>query len=211
MMRMTLTRRLAVMLTATSFITLGACDALTSMTGGGDAEKGGEAAAPGSFGAAPGAEGAAAPAAPALDPNLANPQIGDVWAANLDHFSAAEFNLSGGGDGDAYGLVQVVEVTDSQVTIITETGALPDQAGAIARLGDYQGSIQWDPQERIPVNRADFANLVRDQRILRTARGSGGGAATGGSNSGDYNAGAGAAPAPAAPGAAPAPAPGGGK
>jgi hypothetical protein len=106
-------------------------------------------------------------------------------------------------------------VTDSQVTIITETGAYPSAEAAISNLGDYNGAITWDETERIPVNRADFAGLVRDQRILRTSRPEGGAAAAGGNsgdysagggNSGDYNAGGGAVPAPV-----PAPAPGGGK
>jgi hypothetical protein len=203
-MRNTLTSRLAILLAAASFTTLGACDAISGLTGGGD-----EAAAPAAAGAGAGAGGgaAAAPAAPAFDSNVAqlgDPQVGDVWAANLDHFSAIEFGEPGG--ADVFGLVQVVDVNDTQVTIITATSSAPNQSGAISQLND-QSSVQWDPQERIPVNRTDFANLVRDQRILRTMRGA---APAAGGGSGDYSAGGGAA-APAAP-AAPAPAaPGGGK
>lgn len=180
--------------------------------------------------AAPAAEesasGAGAAAASSLDPNLAAPQVGDIWAANLDHFSAAEFTFGNNDNGqDAYGLVKIVDVTDTQVTIITETGAKPEQQTAIDALNGDLATVQWDESERIPINRADFEALVSAQRILRTRRG---GAATstnsgdysagttnGGSNSGDYNAGGGAAPAPTpgptAPPPAPAPQSSGGK
>lgn len=202
-------RRLAVLAAAASFVTLGACDALSGLTGGGDAAApAGETAK----GAAAGA-GAGAPAAPAsnLDALLAAPAIGDVWAADLDHFSAATFNT----EGRAFGLVKVVAVTDTQVTIITEMGAYPEQAGAITDLASDMSSITWDESERIPVNRADFAALMEGGRIIRTRRmGAGGAASTAGANGGDYQAGGGGGAAPAAPGApaAPAPAaPGGGK
>lgn len=181
----------AALVAAAAFAVTG-CDMINSA----EAEKGAEAGA----GAAAGA--AAAPAAPAstLDPLLANPQVGDVWAANLDHFSAAEFGEPG--DAEVFGLVRVVDVNPTQVTIITEMSSSPDAASATARLSDYQGSVQWDEQERIPVNRSDFEALVRDQRIVRPTRPAGAAAAPA----------APAAPAgPAAP-AAPAPAaPGGGK
>jgi hypothetical protein len=185
-MRKPTARHMAILLAAASFASLGACGS----SEGGEAEKGVETAS---------GEASGGAAAPAFDGNvaqLADPQVGDVWVANLDHFSAAEFGEAGG--PDAFGFLQVVDVTASQVTVITETSSAPDQAAAINRLSDYQGSVAWDQAERIPINRADFQRLVQEQRILRTTRPAGGAAA----------------PAPAAtpaPAAAPAAAPTDGK
>jgi hypothetical protein len=206
MKRNTVAARAALL--AAAALAIAGCDMISSS----EAEKG-IAAGAGAEAAGAGA-GAAAPAAPAstLDPLLASPAVGDIWAADLNHFSAASFNTGEGGTaGDAFGLVRVVNVTDTQVTIITEMGAYPELAGALSDLAGDMASITWDESERIPINRADFAQLVADQRILRTRRGAGGAAAGGGANSGDYSAGGGNTAAPAAP-AAPAPAaPGGSK
>lgn len=206
-------------LVASAALSLTACDFINSAEA---SKNGGGATADG----ATASGGAAGAATSSLDPNLASPQVGDIWAANLDHFSAAEFTFGNNDNGqDAYGLVKIVDVTDTQVTIITETGAKPDQQAAIDALNGDLATVQWDESERIPINRADFEALVSAQRILRTRRG---GAATstnsgdysagttnGGSNSGDYNAGGGAAPAPTpgptAPPPAPAPQSSGGK
>lgn len=171
-------------LLAAAALAVAGCDAINSE----EAQKGTEAGADAAAGAA---AGSAAPAS-TLDPLLANPEVGDVWAANLDFFSAAEFGEPGG--ADAFGLVQVVEVTPETATIITAQTAADDQASAVNQVGGYVTGTTWDPNERIPVRRAELETLVRDQRILRAVRPAGAGSA------------APAAPAPAAPTA-----PGGGK
>lgn len=113
-----------------------------------------------------------APAAAAsdLDPLLAEPQVGDVWAADLNHFSAVEFNNDGGTQEAAFGQVKVVEVSPDRVTVITEDAAWPEADGARRELRDRSATIRWDENERIPVNRADFAQLVADGKILETRR-----------------------------------------
>lgn len=123
----------------------------------------------------PTAEGAAsgAAAAPALDPILASPQVGDLYAAELSAFSAASFS-----DGDAegaelskaYGMLKVVAVDDTTVTVITENGAWAESAGAVEELGGDLSGISWDDSERIPIVRAQLAQMVTDGKILRTRR-----------------------------------------
>jgi hypothetical protein len=194
-------------LVAAAALAISGCDMINSAEAAKGAEAGSGASTGAGIGAGAGA-GAGAPTTPPppasnVDPLLASPQVGDVWAANLDHFSAVEFGDPGG--PDVFGLVRVVNVTDSQVTIITETSSSPDASTASGRLSDLS-NVTWDEQERIPINRSDFEALVRDQRIVRPIRPAGGAPAGGSSSGGDYNAGGSAAPA--APNA---PAPGGGK
>lgn len=142
-------------------LTLAGCDAGTgSAAGSGIASmenSGGEAAA-------------------SLDPLLASPQVGDIWAGELSAFSSYEFNSGDAetkGDSKAYGLMRVVEVSDDRVTIITETGAWPEVRGAVGELRGNMAGITWDEDERIPVNRSEFAQLVEDGKIAETRRMSG--------------------------------------
>lgn len=156
--------RFFVMATMAAALALGGCDALS---GGSAADTEEAAAKGGDAGAA--TEGGDA-AASNLDPVLANPAVGDVWAADLSHFSAADFNGDSGTQAEAFGQVKVVEVTPEQVIVITEDAAWPDAAGARRELEDRSAVIRWDESERIPVNRADFARLVEEEKILATRR-----------------------------------------
>lgn len=121
-----------------------------------------------------GADGATAEAeAPALEPNLANPQVGDLWAAELTHFSEANFGGGSSSSGEmaqAYGLLKVVAVDANTVTVITEMGAWPAKEGAQRDLAGNQSDITWDESERITVQRDQFAQLVTDGKIIETRR-----------------------------------------
>ncbi|MDQ8754901.1 hypothetical protein RCO27_01550 [Sphingosinicella sp. LHD-64] len=131
-----------------------------------------------------GAAPAAQTAASDLDPVLANPQVGDLYAAELTAFSGANFGSArpadatgNGGNGEkAYGLLRVVDVAADRVTVITETSAYENSRGAVNDLRGDLANITWDEQERIPINRADFARLVAEDKIIETRRMEGGGA-----------------------------------
>ncbi len=105
--------------------------------------------------------------APALDPILASPQVGDLWSGELTHFSAANFNRDGGESMTAaYGMMRVVDVTDDKVTVITEQGAYPSSDPAVAELNSGSlSNVTWDESERIPVNRSELQQLVTDGKL----------------------------------------------
>jgi hypothetical protein len=116
-----------------------------------------------------------APAAPAaetssLEPNLANPQVDDVWAGELTHFSRATFN---GAESEAYGLMRVVRVEPNNVILITETGAWPaaQKDGSRRDLAGNYSDITWDREEEIRVRRSELPQLLADGKILETRRG----------------------------------------
>lgn len=139
------------------------------------------------------AKSGAAPAAPTaasnLDPVLANPQVGDLYAAELTAFSTANFGSArpadaggNGGNGEkAYGLLRVVDVSPERVTVITETSAYENSRGAVNDLRGDLANITWDEQERIPINRSELAQLVADGKIVETRRMEGGAGAGSGS------------------------------
>ena len=110
-------------------------------------------------------------AAEALNPILANPQVGDVYAAELTAFSGASFNTSGESTAKAYGLLRVVAVADDKVTVITETGAWPTPSPGPANdmNGDFH-DISWDESERIPIMRGSFQQLLDDDKIIDVRR-----------------------------------------
>ena len=104
------------------------------------------------------------------DPILANPEVGDLWSAKLDEFSSSEFETENGGDGDAYGLMKVINVTDQRVIVITENAALPVPFESVAELQGDLAAIVWDETEEIPINRRDLQSLLDQEYILATRR-----------------------------------------
>jgi hypothetical protein len=111
-------------------------------------------------------------AAAAIDPILANPQVGDLYSGELTAFSAANFGQSGSSTATkAYGMMRVVDVDESKVTVITEQGAWPTQAQATTELNSgSMSTITWDEQERIPITRAQFATLVSEGKLAAFRR-----------------------------------------
>ena len=104
-----------------------------------------------------------------LDPVLAEPQVGDVYAAELTHFSGVDF-AGPANDEAAFGLMRVIAVADDRITLNTETGAWPKARGAINELRGDQAEINWDEEEKIEVYRRELPALVAEGRILEARR-----------------------------------------
>lgn len=119
--------------------------------------------------AAPGTDATATEATAALDPVLAAPQVGDVYAAELTHFSGVDFAGTGTGEA-AYGLMRVIAVDDERITLNTENSAWPKARGAINELRGDQAEINWDEDEKIEVYRRELPELVAEGRILEARR-----------------------------------------
>lgn len=151
---------------AATALMLGGCGSLTGDKGASADEGSTTAASTGDTAEADAPKAAAS----SLDPLLADPQVGDIWAADLNHFSSVDFSDDNGTQSESFGQVKVVEVSPDRVTIITEDAAWPNAEGARRELRDRSAIIRWDESERIPVNRADFAALVADGKILETRR-----------------------------------------
>ena len=124
--------------------------------------------APAQSAAASGAQPAAT--APALDSVLAEPKVGDLYAAKLSSFSDQGFGQDGKVQSVAYGLMKVVDVQADTITVITEDAAWPEADGARKDLNGDLSDITWDESERIEVKRADLPRMVADGRIVETRR-----------------------------------------
>ncbi len=190
----TISLRHATALGALALMTLGGCKAAQPGT---ESSKSGDATT--TTAATPATTSTAATPASTLDANLANPQVGDVWAAELSHFSRASFGVPpvNGQPGKAFGLMKVIRVTPSAVIAITEQGAWPEQrkSGSLDDLhGDFH-DIRWDNSEEITINRSEFAALVAANQILETRRGAPVDAASSGGSSGGATSSKPAAPA----------------
>lgn len=114
-------------------------------------------------------EPTAAGTAAELDPVLAAPRVGDVYVAELTHFSGVDFAGTGTGEA-AYGLMRVIAVDDERITLNTENSAWPKARGAINELRGDQADITWDEQEKIEVYRRELPELVAEGRILEARR-----------------------------------------
>lgn len=105
----------------------------------------------------------------ALDPILADPRVGDLYAADLTHFSGAEFSGTGSSES-AFGLMRVIEVSEDLITLNTETGAWPLPRGAINELRGDLAEIEWDEEEKVRIYRKELADLVAEEKILEVRR-----------------------------------------
>ena len=101
-----------------------------------------------------------------LDPILAEPKVGDLYAAKVSAFSKEGFEEH----GVAYGQMKVVDVQADKIIVITEDAAWPEAAGAQKDLNGDLSDITWDESERIEVKRADLPRMVADGRIVETRR-----------------------------------------
>lgn len=124
--------------------------------------------APAQSAAASGAQPAAT--APALDSVLAEPKVGDLYAAKLSSFSDQGFGQDGKVQSVAYGLMKVVEVQSNHIIVITEDAAWEVPEGAKQDLNGDLSDITWDESERIQIKRDELPQMVADGRIVETRR-----------------------------------------
>ena len=101
-----------------------------------------------------------------LDPILAEPKVGDLYAAKVSAFSKEGFEEH----GVVYGLMKVVEVQPNHIIVITEDAGWETPKMAKKDLNGDLSNINWDESERIQIERADLSRMVLDGRIVETRR-----------------------------------------
>ena len=101
-----------------------------------------------------------------LDPGLADPKVGDLYAAKVSAFSKEGFEEH----GVVYGLMKVVEVQPNHIIVITEDAGWETPKMAKQDLNGDLANINWDESERIQIKRADLSRMVLDGRIVETRR-----------------------------------------
>ncbi|MDR2873116.1 MAG: hypothetical protein LBV45_11515 [Xanthomonadaceae bacterium] len=102
---------------------------------------------------------------------LADPKVGDLYAAEVSHFSGVGFNSnSDDGSNVAYGLMKVVNVTRDKVVVITENAAWPRPQGARNDLRGDLSDITWDEEEKITLYRSELPSLYSSGKIIEARR-----------------------------------------
>lgn len=101
-----------------------------------------------------------------LDPVLADPKVGDLYAAKVSAFSKEGFEEH----GVVYGLMKVVEVQPNHIIVITEDAGWETPKMAKKDLNGDLSNINWDESERIQIERVDLSRMVLDGRIVETRR-----------------------------------------
>ncbi|MGL4711929.1 MAG: hypothetical protein ACRCWP_05005, partial [Shewanella sp.] len=95
---------------------------------------------------------------------LQQPQVDDIYSAQVSKFS--EYF-----DGDAFGLMRVIEVKADSIVVITEDAAWPDEAdGSVEELAGDFSTIGWDFEEKIVLQIADLEGYLKDGSIVATRR-----------------------------------------
>lgn len=102
----------------------------------------------------------------ASDPQLADPRVGDLYAARLNAFSVDNF----GSENDVFGLLKVVDVQPDKIVVITETSGWENGRGARNDLRGDLKDITWDEEERITLMRNELAGLLANKDIIETRR-----------------------------------------
>jgi len=98
---------------------------------------------------------------------LSNPQVDDVYVAQLDQFSQVTFGKQG---DKAYGLLRVIEVNDTQIVVITTQKGWSDSRAVFVVLKQDAKTIEWDEAEKIVLLRANLLSLEETDLILEAFR-----------------------------------------
>lgn len=114
---------------------------------------------------------ARASASAAMAPLLAAPQVGDLYAAEVTHFSGADFTSEDSGESTetAYGVMKVVGVTPDRITLFTENDLSEKPQSARNDLYTLW-QVSWDKNERVSIRRDKLTALVQDGKILEVRR-----------------------------------------
>lgn len=110
-----------------------------------------------------------------LDPIFAEPKAGDLFAAELSHFSSAIFSdesrhRRNSSNETMYGLLSVVSVGPKEIVVITEKEAWPMSSGAVEDLEGDLADIEWDTEEEITLDRSQIASLVKEGKLIQARR-----------------------------------------
>lgn len=97
---------------------------------------------------------------------LQQPQVNDLYAAQLDHFSKYDW----GDDDPDWGLLRVIKVTPTTLVVVTQSTASYGKEDAIDDLNIDLKGVRWDPTEEITLKRADLAQLYAGGFILEARR-----------------------------------------
>lgn len=97
---------------------------------------------------------------------LQQPQAGDIYAAQLDHFSQFDW----GDDDPDWGQLRVMSVTPTSIVVVTAQRAWYDKEQALEELQDSVDDIDWDTEEQITIARSDLSKLNSDGFILEARR-----------------------------------------
>ena len=103
-------------------------------------------------------------------PVLADPKVGDLYAAKISAFSDAGFGDDDEKTSVVYGLMKVVEVQSNHIIVITEDAGWETPKMAKKDLNGDLSNINWDESERIQIKRADLSRMMLDGRIVETRR-----------------------------------------
>ena len=108
-----------------------------------------------------------------VDPNLAliqAPAVGDIYAAELTDFTAADFTRDGEDTAKGYGLLKVVEVKPGKVVVITENAASEDPAVSKQDIKGDLSDITFDKSERIDVVQSRLEKAYASGTIYEVRR-----------------------------------------
>lgn len=96
---------------------------------------------------------------------LANPKVGDLYAAEITHFSSFA-GESGKEVEEGYGLLKVTGVSDQEIKVITTSWYQPTKRGILKELRKFQVPSQWDRMDVITLPRTDLLKLYDEGRIF---------------------------------------------
>lgn len=97
---------------------------------------------------------------------IADPQVGDIYAAELTYFSEADFE----NQPKIYGLLKVVESDAVYATVVTEDAGSDEAAVALQDIAGDLSGIGFDGDERIVISHADLMKAFESGKIMAAKR-----------------------------------------